>query len=78
MGSFFKAPSVPSESEESKRLREEEEARIKKEKQDAEDRRKREEDIRRRNLYGSRSLQDEEVEGFTGFRRKMGSGSIRN
>ena len=44
-----------------------------KDKADAERRAEDQERKKRGNLLGSRSLQDEELEGFTGFRRNMGT-----
>ena len=44
-----------------------------KDKADAERRAEDQERKKRSNLLGSRSLQDEELEGFTGFRRNMGT-----
>lgn len=55
-----------------------EKARIAEEKAAEEARKKEADRVRTANLYGQKSLQDEEMQGFTGYRR-MGkpSGSIR-
>ena len=74
MGSFFKAPKPPKESQESIDARNAEKARLDKEQSDlaaigADQDRK-----RKANLYGMGSLQDDKLGGYTGFKKKkMGS-----
>lgn len=74
MGSFFKAPKPPRESQESIDARNAEKVRLDKEQADlaaigADKDRK-----RKANLYGMSSLQDDELGGYTGFKKKkMGS-----
>jgi len=74
MGNLFKAPKPPKESQESIDARNAEKDRLAKEQSDlaaigAEKDRK-----RKANLYGMGSLQDDELGGYTGFKKKkMGS-----
>jgi len=74
MGNLFKAPKPPKESQESIDARNAEKARLDKEQSDlaaisADQDRK-----RKANLYGMGSLQDDELGGYTGFKKKkMGS-----
>ena len=74
MGSFFKAPKPPKESQESIDARNAEKARLDKEQSDlaaisADQDRK-----RKSNMIGMASLQDDELGGYTGFKKKkMGS-----
>ena len=75
MGSLnpFSTPKMPGPDPEAQRLKEEERQRQAMERQRQEDRRQ---DMNRRvasNLIGSKSLQDDELEGFTGYRRNMGN-----
>lgn len=74
---FMSSPSVPGESQETKDLKEAEKARLAKEEELDEARKRDTERKRKANLLGTRSLQDEEISGFSGYRRKMGAGSIR-
>ena len=80
MGSILSGPSAPAPDPELVKAREEEKLRLEKEQADTEARAKDRERKQRANLLGSRSLQDEDVRGFGGF-RSMGStkpsGSIR-
>ena len=67
---FMSAPRAPGPDPELVKQREAEEARLKKEKE-AEELRAADLDRKKRaNLIGQRSLQDEDIEGFTGFRRR--------
>ena len=82
MGSLnpFKMPSMPGPDPEAQRLKEEERQRQAAEREAIE---KRRQDLNRKvanNLIGSRSLQDEDIEGFGGYhRRNMGQNkSIRS
>lgn len=82
MGSInpFKTPSMPGPDPEAQRLKEEERQRQAAEREAIE---KRRQDFNRKvanNLIGSRSLQDEDIEGFGGYRRRnMGQNkSIRS
>ena len=76
MGSFFKAPKPPGESEESKRARAAEKERLAKEQADlnliAADKDRK----RKANLIGMSSLQDDELGGYTGFKKKKMGSSI--
>ena len=76
MGSFFKAPKPPGESEESKRARAAEKDRLAKEQADlnliAADKDRK----RKANLIGMSSLQDDELGGYTGFKKKKMGSSI--
>ena len=79
-GLFGGRPSTPAPDPELERQRAEEKARLEKEKADEAKRQADEERKRKANLKGARSLQDEEVSGFGGFRqmgRSKQSGSIR-
>jgi len=74
-------PRIPGPDPELVKQREAEKARLEKEQEAADARAADEERKRRANLVGTRSLQDEEIRGFGGF-RNMGesqpkSGSIR-
>ena len=77
-GLFGGGPSTPAPDPELEKQRAEEKARLEKEKAEDERRAKDMERKRKANLIGSRSLQDEELKGFGGY-RQMGktSGSIR-
>jgi len=74
MGNLFKAPKPPKESQESIDARNAEKARLDKEQSDlaaisADQDRK-----RKSNMIGMASLQDDELGGYTGFKKKkMGS-----
>jgi hypothetical protein len=85
VGSIFSKPKAPGKSQEQLAAEKAEKERLAKAEADEKARVAREDRVRRQNLAGQRSLQEEDVEGFTGFRRKqMGSsqpqtsGSIRN
>ncbi len=85
MGSLFSKPKTPQKSEEQVAAEKAEQERLAKSEADEESRQADQERKRQSNLLGRRSLQDEGVEGFVGYRRKqMGgskpqtSGSIRN
>ena len=76
MGSLFKTPKPPGESQESIRAREAEKARLAKEKAEldaiaADQTRK-----RKKNLIGMASLQDDELGGYSGFKKKKMGSSI--
>ena len=76
MGSFFKAPKPPRESQESIDARNAEKDRLAKEEADlaaigAEKDRK-----RKSNMIGMASLQDDELGGYTGFKKKKMGTSI--
>ena len=79
MGSLnpFSTPKMPAVDPEAQRLKEEERQRQSMEAQRNENRRL---DMNRRvasNLIGSKSLQDDDLEGFTGYRRNMGTNRSR-
>jgi len=84
MGSVFGKPKTPSKSQEQIAAEKAEQERLDREEADEKMRKARQDDVRRQNLAGQRSTQDESIEGFTGFRRKqMGTApsqgkSIRN
>ena len=85
MGSIFSKPKMPGKSEEQLAAEKAEKERLDREEAESKSRSERQDRVRRQNLSGQRSLQEESVTGFTGFRRKqMGgtppqtSGSIRN
>lgn len=68
MGSILSGPKKPSVDPELAKEREAEKERLEKERV-ADERRKADEDRKRRaNLIGARSLQDEEIRGFGGYR----------
>lgn len=69
MGSLFSKPKMPQKSEEQLAAEKEAKERAEKDKADAERRAADEERKQRKNLLGARSLQDEEMQGFGGFRR---------
>ena len=84
MGSIFSKPKMPGKSEEQIAAEKAEKERLARVEAEDKARSERQDMVRRQNLAGQRSLQEENVEGFTGFRRKqMGqtppqtSGSIR-
>lgn len=78
MGGLFGGTPQSTVDPELEAQRAEEKARLEKEKEDAAKREADAERKKRANLVGSRSLQDEELKGFGGY-RQMGktSGSIR-
>ena len=85
MGSIFSKPKAPEKSQEQLAAEKAEKERLDREEAESKARAKDQDRIRRQNLAGQRSLQEEGMTGFTGFRRKqMGgtppqtSGSIRN
>lgn len=85
MGSLFSSPKATGKSEEQVAAEKAEQERLAKSEADEKSRQADQERKRKANLLGRRSLQDEGVEGFVGYRRKqMGgskpqtSGSIRN
>tara|TARA_R100000734_G_C3291467_1_gene83255 strand:+ start:491 stop:742 length:252 start_codon:yes stop_codon:yes gene_type:complete len=73
MGSVFSKPKMPQKSEE--QIAAEKAAKEQAEKDKfAEERRVEDQERKKRsNLLGTRSLQDEDLQGFTGFRRNMGT-----
>ena len=74
-------PSIPAPDPELAKQRAEEKARLEKEKADEARRQADEQRKKDANLKGARSLQDEEISGFGGFRSMGGTnkaGSIRN
>ena len=73
MGSVFSKPKMPQKSEEQIAAEKAAKEQAKKDKADAERRAIDDERKKRLNLLGARSLQDENLEGFTGFRRNMGT-----
>lgn len=74
MGNLFKAPKPPGESEESKRARAAEQERLAKEQADLDAYAADQDRKRKSNLIGMASLQDDELGGYTGFKKKkMGS-----
>ena len=73
MGSVFSKPKMPQKSAEQIAAEKAAKEQAKKDKGDAERRAIDDERKKRLNLLGARSLQDEELEGFTGFRRNMGT-----
>ena len=80
MGGLFGGAPKPTVDPELEKARAEEKARLEKEKADEAKRQADEERKRKANLKGARSLQDEEISGFGGFRqmgRSKQSGSIR-
>ena len=81
MGGLFGGTPTPTVDPELEKARAEEKARLEKEKADEAKRQADEERKKQANLKGARSLQDEEITGFGGF-RSMGdtnkAGSIRN
>lgn len=75
---FMSAPSPPGPDPELVKQREAEEARLAKDKEETERRAADMERKKRANLLGARSLQDEDIEGFGGYRRKNLGKSIRS
>jgi len=75
---FMSPPSPPGPDPELVKQREAEQARLDEQKKADERRAADMERKKRANLLGARSLQDEDVEGFTGFRRKNLGKSIRS
>ena len=74
MGSFFKAPKPPRESQESIDARNAEKARLDKEQSDLDAISADQDRKRKSNMIGMASLQDDELGGYTGFKKKkMGS-----
>ena len=73
---MFKS-SAPKSDPALEKQRQAEEARLAKEKESEERRRKEEERVRRANLAGQRSLQSEDIAGFTGFRRSKMMGKTK-
>ena len=69
MGSILKGPSIPGPDPELAAQRKAEEERLAKEQQAAEAAKADKERKQRANLLGQRSLQDEDISGFGGFRR---------
>jgi len=76
MGSLFKAPKPPGESEESKRARAAEKARLAKEQADLDAIARDQDRKRKSNLIGMSSLQDDELGGYSGFKKKKMGSSI--
>lgn len=68
MGNLFKAPKAPGPDPELVKQREEAEAKAKAEAAEQKALKEEQERKERQNLIGRRSLQDEEMEGFTGFK----------
>ena len=75
---FISAPKPPTPDPEVVKAREAEQKRLAEEKAEAERRAADMERKKRANLLGARSLQDEELEGFGGYRRKNLGKSIRS
>ena len=75
---FMSPPSLPGPDPELKKQREAEQARLDEKKKQDERRAADMERKKRANLLGTRSLQDEEIEGFGGYRRKNLGKSIRS
>ena len=75
---FMSAPSPPGPDPELVKQREAEQQRLAEEKEKADSRAADVERKKRANLLGARSLQDEEIEGFGGYRRKNLGKSIRS
>ena len=75
---FMSAPSPPPPDPELAKQRKAEEERLAKQKAENERRQADMERKQRQNLLGARSLQDEELEGFGGYRRKNLGQSIRS
>ena len=73
MGSVFSKPKMPQKSEEQIAAEKAAKEQAEKDKADAKSRAIDDERKKRLNLLGARSLQNEELEGFTGFRRNMGT-----
>ena len=73
MGSIFSKPKMPQKSEEQIAAEKAAKEQAEKDKLAAERRAEDQERKKRSNLLGTRSLQDEELQGFTGFRRNMGT-----
>ena len=73
MGSLFSKPKMPQKSEEQIAAEKAAKEQAEKDKLAAERRTEDQERKKRSNLLGARSLQSEELEGFTGFRRNMGT-----
>jgi len=69
MGSILKGPSIPGPDPELVAQRKAEEERLAKEQQAAEAAKADKERKQRANLLGQRSLQEEDISGFGGFRR---------
>ena len=69
MGSLFSKPKMPEKSEEQLATEKAAKEQAEKDKADAERRAADQERKQRKNLLGARSLQDEEMQGFGGFRR---------
>lgn len=75
---FMSPPKPPGPDPELKKQREAEQARLDEQKKQDERRAADVERKKRANLLGTRSLQDEEIEGFGGYRRKNLGKSIRS
>jgi len=73
MGSVFSKPKMPQKSEEQIAAEKAAKEQVEKDKIASERRTEDQERKKRSNLLGTRSLQSEELEGFTGFRRNMGT-----
>lgn len=71
MGSLFSTPKMPQKSQEQIDAERQAKLQAERDKRDAEDRAADEERKRKANLLGARSLQSEDVTGFTGYRRKV-------
>ena len=68
---------TPAPDPELEKQRAEEKARAEKEKKEEEARKREADRVRRANLVGQRALQDEDIQGFSGFRRMGKNKSIR-
>lgn len=66
------SPRMPGEDPEARRLKEEERERQAMERQSIADKKEQRRKKSAANMLGSRSLQDDSMEGFTGFRKMMG------
>lgn len=76
MANLFKAPKPPGESEESKRARAAEKERLAKEQADLDAIAADQDRKRKANLIGMSSLQDDELGGYGGFKKKKMGSSI--
>ena len=77
MGSMFKGPKMPGKSQEQLDAEQAERARIAQEKKDTAYASQEHERKMASNLYGSRSLQKEDMQGFQGFRTTKTMGRYR-
>jgi hypothetical protein len=76
MGSLFKAPKPPGESQESINARKAEQAKLAAEQAELDAISKDQDRKRKKNLIGMASLQDDELGGYSGFKKKKMGSSI--